>query len=118
LSNVLNIQLHQGTDFSRLITLKTNDTPLNLLGATFLAVARENYNSPDVAFTFTLTLRDQTVVDNLGKIDWTCASNQLTALRLLNPKQYYYDVIMTFNAKKIPILSGQCVVKPLVSRPA
>lgn len=119
MSNLLNIQLAQGTDFLRLVTIKSGDAAMDLTGCTFVGQARENFNSSVPAFSFSFALKDQGVADTKGQFEWSLANTALADLVLNNPKQYFYDVIMT-NAedKKTAILSGQCIVKPLVSKVA
>lgn len=117
MSNALNIEINQGADFTRVLTIKDSlDAPINLTGYSFRGQGRQKYDSTTIAFTFAFAIRTQTG-GNIGKVDWTLGNTALVSLILTKPALYLYDVEMVAPSGQVTrILEGQATVKPEVTK--
>ena len=93
------ILIEQGATFKMTLTLKdVNATPINLQGLTFRGKVKKDFSDVVEKANFTFTVLDQSVVDNLGKVEVTISATQTAALvavgkgtsRTLN--NFVYDI--------------------------
>jgi hypothetical protein len=113
---ILNISIDQGSDFLRVITVKSDaTTPIDLTGFSFAGEARASYLDTDPAFTFVFTIKSQ--LTNIGEVEWTLPNAALTGIALKASKDYLYDIEMTDpDLKKTRILQGKVTVVPEVTK--
>ena len=105
-----NFILEQGATFNRILTLKENNSVMNLTNYTVASKMRSTHDSSTVAGTFTCTISDATG----GEI-----TMQMTNSTTANIEEgiYVYDVEITNSAGTVTrILEGQITVNPEVTR--
>lgn len=96
MSNLLDLSLDQGSDFTRTLTISRNATPVDLTtGHSFAAMARVNYADTLPAFTFAFEIMDQTL--NPGKVIMSLAHASAAAISLGDDtsRKFFYDVEWT-----------------------
>jgi hypothetical protein len=114
MSNKLNIELKQGEDFYRLITLKDeNGLVINLTGHTFAGQIRTSYKD-EVFLSFSFTLLDQTT--NTGEFELTLAKELSSAKSLRNKSVMVYDIEHNTGSRTYRLLEGQLIFSPEVTR--
>jgi hypothetical protein len=102
-TNVI-VNLNQGADFDVVFIVPGDNGPLNLTGYSFAGEMSSDTNPSSPATPFVFNILDQTVTDNVGKVQWSLSSEVTTALfssisyaeqqyRLVTP--YLFDVRMT-----------------------
>ena len=114
MSNKLDIELKQGEDFHRVITIKDeNGTEINLTGYTFSSQIRSTY-SEELFLSFTFTVSNQTT--NTGEVVMSLAK-ALSSAKEVNAKyRYVYDVEMNDGVRTSRIMEGTCLVSPEVTK--
>lgn len=114
MSNELNLDHDQGSDFSLELTIKDGaGVAKNITGYTFRGQARLTYDSP-VAFSFSFT-----VVDAVnGRVDMKLPNADSTLIGLLTEKTtYLYDVEAEDTANLVEkLMRGKFKVTPEVTR--
>lgn len=114
MSNKLDLELKQGEDFFRLITIKDeNGYPIDLTGYSFEGQAKESFVSASYIF-FTFLVRDQ--VANKGEVEFSIARAQTSKKKLRERKQLIYDVEMNSGGQVSRILQGSMVLDPGVTK--
>jgi hypothetical protein len=113
-SNKLDIELKQGEDFYRLLTIKDeNGTPINLTGFSFASQIRSSY-SDELFLSFSFNIKDQGT--NPGEVEWRLSSALSSAKEVNTKLRYVYDVEMNSGTIKTRIMEGVCLVTPEVTR--
>ena len=105
-----NFILEQGATFNRILTVKENNSAMNLTNYTVASKMRSTHDSGTVAGTFTCTISDATA----GEI-----TMQMTNSTTANIEEgiYVYDVEITNSAGTVTrILEGEITVNPEVTR--
>lgn len=114
MSNKLNLELKQGEDFYRLITIKDeNSNPLNLTGFTFTSQVRATY-SADLFLSFSFTILNQGT--NAGQVEMKLAKTLSSAKSLVGKSNYVYDVEMNSGSLTSRIMEGTLKISPEVTR--
>lgn len=112
MSNKLNLELKQGEDFYRLLTLTDeNGTAINLTGHSFAGQIRANYNS-EIFLSFTFTITDAVN----GQVEMTLAAALSSAKTSIGKGNFVYDVEHNTGSSKIRILEGSLLFNPEVTR--
>ena len=105
-----NFILEQGATFNRILTLKENNSVMNLTNYTVASKMRSTHDSSTVAGTFTCTISDATA----GEITMQM-TNSTTAN--IEEGMYVYDIEITNSAGTVTrILEGTVTVNPEVTR--
>ena len=105
-----NFILEQGATFNRILTLKENNSAMNLTNYTVASKMRSTHDSSTVAGTFTCTISDATG----GEITMQM-TNSTTAN--IEEGMYVYDIEITNSAGTVTrILEGTVTVNPEVTR--
>ena len=105
-----NFILEQGATFNRILTLKENNSAMNLTNYTVASKMRSTHDSSTVAGTFTCTISDATA----GEITMQM-TNSTTAN--IEEGMYVYDIEITNSAGTVTrILEGTVTVNPEVTR--
>ena len=114
MSNKLNIELREGEDFYRLLTIQDSLlAPIDLTGYTFAGQIRAKY-AADLYLTFSFTVKDQ--VTNKGEVEMKLAK-ALSSLKKISARlNYFYDVEMNDGANTTRILQGNCSIEPEVTK--
>ena len=103
------IVIDQGTDFSKVIDVKSGNTAFDLTGYTVAAQMRKNYASTAPTATFTATHNDA-----LGQVTLSL-TNSITAA--LQPGREMFDVEITSTAGLITrVAEGEVSVTPGITR--
>jgi hypothetical protein len=104
-----NLYIDQGSDFSSIITLNSQDgTPLNLTNHTLAAQFRKSYNSSS------FTNFDVSVYNGpLGQIRLRLSASASSAVQA---GRYLYDVETTVGTEKKRVLEGIVVLSPEITR--
>jgi hypothetical protein len=114
MSNKLDIELKQGEDFYRLLTIKNEDgTPVNLTGFTFSGMIKESFTSP-VFLSFSFTVKDQ--VTNTGEVEMTLPASQSSKKPVSSKAKFVYDVEMNSGSQVTRILQGSLLIDPEVTK--
>jgi hypothetical protein len=111
----LGLTIHQGSDFSRVLSLTNNlGDPIDLTGYVFRSQARLEYPSP-LAFSFTFSIRNQSIEP--GIVDMTLSAANSSLIPLTRATEYLYDVefIDAGGATK-RLLEGKIKLYPEVTR--
>jgi hypothetical protein len=112
MSNKLNLELKQGEDFYRLLTLTDeNGAAVNLTGHSFSGQIRSSYAS-DLFLSFAFTITDAVN----GKVEMTIPSATSTAKKCVGKGNFVYDVEHDTGSKKIRIMEGVLLFSPEVTR--
>ena len=105
-----NFILEQGATFNRILTLKENNTVMNLTGYSVASLMRSTHDSSTVVGTFTCTVSNATG----GQITMTM-TNSITGA--IEEAIYVYDVEITSGAGVVTrIMEGTVTVNPEVTR--
>ena len=105
-----NFTLEQGTTFSRLLTLKENDSVMNLTGYSVASQMRSTHDSGTVAATFTAVVSDA----SNGQITLSMTNSTTSGIE---EGIYVYDLEITASTGAVTrILQGQVIVTPEVTR--
>ncbi len=105
-----NFILEQGATFNRILTLKENNSAMNLTNYTVASKMRSTHDSGTVAGTFTCTIRDATG----GEITMQMTNSTTAAIE---EGMYVYDIEITNSAGTVTrILEGEITVNPEVTR--
>ena len=92
----VNLEVEQGTDFSRLLALSDPvGDPIDITGDTYAAQIRTSYSAPTAAAAFTCTI----VSAAGGTVQIALTDTQTSALSA--PYTYVYDVERTSAAGKV-----------------
>jgi hypothetical protein len=109
-AGIYNFTLNQGATFSRQMTVKENNSPLNLTGHTAAMQLRSTYDSSTVALSMTAA-----VINAAQGILSISATSTATAA--LEEGIYVYDLEITTSAGVVTrLLQGQVTVSPEVTR--
>ena len=109
-AGIYNFTLNQGATFSRQMTVKENNSPLNLTGHTAAMQLRSTYDSSTVALSMTAAVINAT--EGILSISATA-----TATAALEEGIYVYDLELTTSAGVVTrLLQGQVTVSPEVTR--
>lgn len=109
-AGIYNFTLNQGATFSRQMTVKENNSPLNLTGHTAAMQLRSTYDSSTVALSMTAAVINAT--EGILSISATA-----TATAALEEGIYVYDLEITTSAGVVTrLLQGQVTVSPEVTR--
>ena len=109
-AGIYNFTLNQGATFSRQMTVKENNSPLNLTGHTAAMQLRSTYDSSTVALSMTAAVINATQ----GILSISATS---TATAALEEGIYVYDLEITTSAGVVTrLLQGQVTVSPEVTR--
>lgn len=112
MSNKLNLELKQGEDFYRLLTLTDESgAALDLTGHSFAGQIRANYNS-EIFLSFTFNISDAVN----GKVEMTLSAALSSAKTSIGKSNYVYDVEHNTGSSKIRILEGSLLFNPEVTR--
>jgi len=113
-SNKLDIELKQGEDFYRVLTIKDeNGLPLDLTGFSFASQIRAAYND-ELFLSFTFIISHQ--VTNKGEVVMTLAKALSSAKEVNTKARYVYDVEMNDGSRTSRIMEGVCLVTPEVTK--
>lgn len=105
-----NFILEQGATFNRILTLKENNSVMNLTNYTVASKMRSTHDSGTVAGTFTCTISDATG----GEITMQMTNSTTAAIE---EGIYVYDMEITNSAGTVTrILEGTVTVNPEVTR--
>lgn len=112
MSNTLNLQVDQGTDFFRLLTFRDQlNAPINLTGFTFSGMARQNYTDPNASFTFSFVVRNQGT--NTGEVEFWIYKAQTQGIVISQQQKYYYDIERTSPGNLTDrVMQGQITLLP------
>ena len=109
-AGIYNFTLNQGATFSRQMTVKENNSPLNLTGYTAAMQLRSTYDSSTVALSMTAAVINAT--QGILSISATA-----TATAALEEGIYVYDLEISTAAGAVTrLLQGQVTVSPEVTR--
>ena len=109
-AGIYNFTLNQGATFNRHLTVKENNSPLNLTGHTAAMQLRSTYDSATVALSMTAAVINAT--QGILSISATA-----TATAALEEGIYVYDLEITTSAGVVTrLLQGQVTVSPEVTR--
>tara|TARA_B100000945_G_scaffold318648_1_gene323979 strand:- start:1210 stop:1545 length:336 start_codon:yes stop_codon:yes gene_type:complete len=109
-AGIYNFTLNQGATFTRQMTVKENNSPLNLTGHTAAMQLRSTYDSSTVALSMTAAVINAT--QGILSISATA-----TATAALEEGIYVYDLELTTSAGVVTrLLQGQVTVSPEVTR--
>lgn len=109
-AGIYNFTLNQGATFTRQMTVKENNSPLNLTGHTAAMQLRSTYDSSTVALSMTAAVINAT--QGILSISATA-----TATAALEEGIYVYDLEITTSAGVVTrLLQGQVTVSPEVTR--
>lgn len=114
MSNKLNLELKQGEDFYRLLTIKDeNNTAINLTGYSFAAQIRSSYEE-ELFLSFTFVIKDQGTYP--GQVEMKLAK-ALSSAKTVNSKyKYVYDVEMNDGSRTTRIMEGTILISPEVTK--
>ena len=105
-----NFTIEQGATFSRLLTLKENDSVMNLTGYSAASQMRLSHDTSTVAGTITSTITNASA----GQITLSMTSSATGAIE---EGMYVYDIEITSGAGSVTrILQGKVTLTPQVTR--
>ena len=105
-----NFILEQGATFNRILTLKENDSAMNLTGYSVASKMRSTHDSSTVVGTFTCTISDAAN----GKITMQMTNSTTAAIE---EGIYVYDLEITASSGPVTrIMQGNVTVNPEVTR--
>lgn len=114
--NKLDLVIHQGETFSRLLTIKDGTgAPVNLTGYQLRGMARKKPLDPLPVFAFTFTLADQ--MTNAGEVNMELSDTETEGLLLNDVYKYPYDVEMESAGGEVTrIMMGFASVVPQITK--
>lgn len=113
MSNKLDLEIKQGQDELRLLTIKDDDgLPIDISAYSFRSSARESYNGKEV-FEFSFSIKNQ--VTNKGEVEMTLSSSVTSLIKVVRAVYYIYDVEMIFNSNVTRIMQGRIYFDPEVT---
>ena len=113
MSNKLNIELKQGEDFYRLITIKdANGVAVDITGYSFAADIRRSFSDSVAYLSFSFNISDATG----GEVEMTLAKALSTAKTIKIKENFLYDVEMNDTVRTSRIMEGTCSVSPEVTK--
>ena len=105
-----NFILEQGATFTRTLTVKENNSAMNLTGYSVASKMRSTHDSSTVVGTFTCTISNASA----GQITMNMTNSTTGAIE---EGIYVYDVEITSGTGKVTrIMEGQVTVNPEVTR--
>ena len=105
-----NFILEQGATFNRILTVKENNSAMNLTNYTVASKMRSTHDSGTVAGTFTCTISDATG----GEITMQMTNSTTAAIE---EGIYVYDLEITASSGTVTrIMEGNITVNPEVTR--
>ena len=105
-----NFILEQGATFNRILTVKENNSAMNLTNYTVASKMRSTHDSGTVAGTFTCTISDATG----GEITMQMTNSPTAAIE---EGIYVYDLEITNSAGTVTrLMEGNITVNPEVTR--
>ena len=105
-----NFILEQGATFNRILTVKENNSAMNLTNYTVASKMRSTHDSGTVVGTFTCTIRDATA----GEITMQMTNSTTAAIE---EGIYVYDLEITNSAGTVTrLMEGNITVNPEVTR--
>ena len=105
-----NFILEQGATFSRILTLKENNSAMNLTNFSVASKMRSTHDTSTVAGTFTCTISDATG----GVITMNMTPSTTGAIE---EGMYVYDIEITSGAGAVTrLMEGNITVNPEVTR--
>ena len=105
-----NFILEQGATFTRTLTVKENNSAMNLTGYSVASKMRSTHDSSTVVGTFTCTISDAAN----GKITMSMTNSTTSAIE---EGIYVYDLEITSGAGAVTrVLQGNITVTPEVTR--
>ena len=109
-AGIYNFTLNQGATFNKQMTVKENNSPLNLTGYTAAMQLRSTYDSSTVALSMTAAVVNATQ----GVLSISATA---TATAALEEGIYVYDLEISTSAGVVTrLLQGQVTVSPEVTR--
>lgn len=113
MSNKLDLEIKQGQDETRLLTIKDDDgVPIDISAYSFRSSVKESYNGKEI-FEFNFTIRDQ--ITNTGEVEMTLSGAITSVIKVVRPVYYIYDVEMIFNSNVTRIMQGRIYFDPEVT---
>jgi hypothetical protein len=105
-----NFILEQGATFNRILTVKENNSAMNLTNYTVASKMRSTHDSGTVVGTFTCTISDATA----GEITMQMTNSTTAAIE---EGIYVYDLEITNSAGTVTrLMEGNITVNPEVTR--
>ena len=105
-----NFTIEQGATFSRLLTLKENDSVMNLSGYSAASQMRLSHDTSTVAGTISATITNASA----GQITLSMTSSATGAIE---EGMYVYDIEITASSGAVTrILQGKVTLTPQVTR--
>ena len=105
-----NFILEQGATFNRILTVKENNSAMNLTNYTVASKMRSSHDSGTVVGTFTCTISDATA----GEITMQMTNSTTAAIE---EGIYVYDLEITNSAGTVTrLMEGNITVNPEVTR--
>ena len=105
-----NFILEQGAPFNRILTVKENNSAMNLTNYTVASKMRSTHDSGTVVGTFTCTISDATA----GEITMQMTNSTTAAIE---EGIYVYDLEITNSAGTVTrLMEGNITVNPEVTR--
>lgn len=116
MSNKLNIEVKQGEDFYRLLTIKDeNGTGIDLTGFVFSSQIREKTFSKNIFLSFSFVV-DPDQVTNAGQVSMSLAASLSSAKTVNKILKYSYDVEMNSGSTITRIMEGVATITPEVTK--
>lgn len=113
MSNRLDMELKQGEDFYRLLTIKdANGDAVDITGYTFAAQIKKGYQDKSAFLTFSFNISDASA----GQVEMTLAASLSSAKIILKREEYVYDVEMDDTVRKTRIMEGVIEISPEVTK--
>lgn len=118
----LNLYIEQGSDFSRILTFKSDGIPVDLTGSTFSGSIRKTISDASKILDFTCELLNQVV--NTGQVKISLTNSQTSQIPLKAQRtakrvteSFAYDIEITWSDGRIErALEGVVEVSPEVTR--
>ncbi|HND36774.1 MAG TPA: hypothetical protein PKZ49_09180 [Nitrosomonas sp.] len=114
----LNLTIEQGSTFTRLLTIKSGGTPVNLSGYSFAGQVRRKHSDQKKLAEFTCAVGSPT---SNGQVTISLTATQTSAIPFIydddgNLEVFYYDIEMTVGSTVDRILEGTVTLSPEVTR--
>jgi len=114
MSNKLDLEIKQGEDFFRLLTIKDElGAPINLTGFTFTGQVRAT-SLTETFLEFTFNVKNQ--VTNLGQVEMIMSSAVSSKRKTSVKLPLFYDVEMNSGSNKKRILQGSLIFDPEITK--
>lgn len=111
MSETLDINLNQGSFYSRIITVKDSDNvAVDLADRTYHGYAVDNIKLPKFKIPFILNPANQTT--NTGQISWEITSESTAELKVFENQEFHYFIWETYDSRTYLLFSGKLTFKP------